>query len=165
MKKLLAFLISIPLAGFANLARAAYAITVLVAILLFMPLAAFAAPKPALSGAMGQGSTGPTVVLSWTASASCAAPVSCTANVYRAQAQACPANGATAGVTWTKIASAVVEAGSYTDANPGNVGASCYYVTDVATGNGWVNTESGASNTWQATFPVTPPGKLAGSTH
>lgn len=137
----------------------------LLAILLLAPLSAFAAPRPALSGAMGQTSSGPSVSLTWTASTSCVAPVSCKVNVYRASGQACPAGGATAGASWTLIGAGVAESGGYTDANPGAVGASCYYVTDVATGEGWANTESGASNTWQATFPVAPPGKLAGSTH
>lgn len=133
---------------------------VLIGAFLAMP-GAFAATG--LSGAMGQSSSGPSVSLTWTASTACVSPVSCVANVYRAQGQSCPATASSG--TWTLIGSGVAESGAYTDANPGTVGANCYYVTDVATGSGWNKQESEGSNLWQATFPVPAPGKLAGSTH
>ena len=135
-------------------------LAIMIGAFLAIPVASAAT---SLSGAMGQTSSGPSVSLTWTASTACVSPVSCTTNVYRAQGQACPASASSG--TWTLISTGVTESGAYTDTNPGTVGANCYYVTDVATGEGWVKQESGVSNLWQATFPVPAPGKLVGKTN
>jgi len=90
------------------------------------------------------------VTLTWTDTSN---PSGSTYNVYRA-AVACPAGGGIAGVTFTKIGSAV-PLSPYSDANVTAGQTYCYYLTTVGT------PESGPSATAQAVIPTAfPPGQI-----
>ena len=125
------------------------------------------AAVPTLHAALGQISTAPgsPVALTWTPSVSCAiSGVTCFGTVYRSLA-AC---ATVAACTWTALTTAAAPAptaGPYTDSSvPTTATVASYYVTNTATGNGWTNQESTASNIAVATFQQAPPAPPTGLT-
>jgi hypothetical protein len=94
--------------------------------------------------------------LSWTPSTACVSPVTCTFDVYRCIGTCTITSG-----TWTLITSGAADTGAYTDSTVGGIGVASYYVTDLATGNGWSATPSAGSNVATVTFPVPAPTGLA----
>jgi hypothetical protein len=128
---------------------------------LLLTATAYAAPNGTLAAATAPAPTGGNSgLLTWTPGSNCGVNgVTCGANVY-----ACTGVCTVGSGTWVKLTTTPIanDTGSYTDSAV-TVGIRSYYVTDVATGNGWSNTESGASNVATVTFPVPPPTSLVGS--
>ena len=106
---------------------------------------------------------GSPIALKWSPSTSCAATgVTCYGTVYRSLAN-CATVAACAWTPLTTASAPAPVAGPYTDSTvPTTATVASYYVTNTATGGGWTNQESTASNIAVVTFQQAPPAAPTG---
>ncbi len=131
----------------------------------FPAVSAAIKPHAVLQAAVSSAPPGTPVALKWTGSGSCSiSGVTCYGTVYRSLAN-CASVAACAWTPLTTASAPAPVAGPYTDSTvPTTATVASYYVTNTATGNGWTNQESTASNIAVATFQQAPPAPPTGLT-